>query len=105
MKKIIVCLCLGLIGCATAAKETKTPPPVVRETAVDDQAEMDGVIAVFSEAIKKNPDNAGSYYNRAIAYFYKKDYQRCWLDVKKAESLGATFSDDFIASLKKASNQ
>ncbi len=104
MKNFIVLLCLGLIGCATVAKETKTPPPVIRETVVVDQTEMDGVIAVFSEAIKKDPTQAGSYYNRAIAYFYKKDYPRCWEDVKKAESLGATFNDDFIAALKKASD-
>jgi hypothetical protein len=64
---------------------------------------MDNVISVFSEAIKKNPQSSGAYYNRAIAYFYKKDYQRCWQDVQVAESLGCKFSLDFLNALEKVS--
>lgn len=103
MKKIIVLLCLGLMGCATVVKESKIPPRVIEKQVVVNEAEMDSVISVFSEAIKNNPKYAGAYYNRAIAYFYKKNYEQCWQDVRMAESLGSKFSADFIKSLKKAS--
>ena len=105
MKKIIVLLCLGLIGCATVAKDSKTPPRDIKKPAVVNEMELDDVIFVFSEAIKKSSHNTGAYYNRAVAYFYKKDYDRCWKDVHKAESLGYKFSPDFIKSLKKASGR
>ncbi|MHB8154718.1 MAG: hypothetical protein ACYDFR_01535, partial [Candidatus Omnitrophota bacterium] len=67
--------------------------------------EMDSVISVFSEAIKKTPSYAGAYYNRALAYFYKKNYEQCWQDVHMAESLGCGFSADFLKALKKASHR
>lgn len=105
MKKIMVLLCLGLIGCATVAKESKTSPQIIKKATVANDQEMDNIISVFSETIKKTPNYAGAYYNRAIAYFYKNNYEQCWQDVHKAESLGCKFSDDFIKSLKKASNR
>jgi hypothetical protein len=105
MNKIIVLLCLGLIGCATVAKESKTPPRTTKKPAVVNEMELDDVISVFSEAIKRNPKNTGAYYNRAVAYFYKKDYDRCWKDVHKAERLGYKFSPEFIKSLKQASGR
>jgi len=104
MNKIIVLLCLSLVGCATIAKESKAPQQAIKPVTTDDK-EMDSVISVFSEVIKKTPNHAGAYYNRAVAYFYKKDYESCWQDVHKAESLGYEFSADFIESLKKASGR
>ncbi|MDD5109490.1 MAG: tetratricopeptide repeat protein [Candidatus Omnitrophica bacterium] len=103
MKIIFMLFCLGLMGCATVAKESKTPPRIVEKTIVINEKEMDSIISVFSEAIKKTPNYAGAYYNRAIAYFYKKDYAKSWQDVHTAESLGYKFSADFIKSLKDAS--
>lgn len=116
MKKLIVLLCiLGLVGCASASK-CKQP----KKSAVDcakkqnftwtqrpvfEQKEWDSVISVFSEAIKNKPNYAGAYYNRAIAYFYKKDYNASWKDVHKAESLGVKFNQDFMCQLKKASGR
>jgi len=105
MKKIIVLLCLGLIGCATVAKESKNSTQVIEKTKKVNELEMDSIISVFSEAIKKNPSYAGAYYNRAIAYFHKNNYEQCWQDVHMAESLGCSFSADFLKLLKKASNR
>ncbi|HNW39082.1 MAG TPA: tetratricopeptide repeat protein [Candidatus Omnitrophota bacterium] len=107
MKKITLLLCLGLLGCATVAKESQTPPRTVQAPVkpMVNEIEMDSVISVFSEAINKDPNYAGAYYNRAIAYFYKKDYEKCWKDIYVAESLGYKFSDDFMGALKKASRR
>lgn len=98
MRRILVLLCLGLIGCATYAKETPAPAAL-------SEMDMDKIISVFSETIKNNPNYAGAYYNRAMAYFYKNNYERCWQDVHKAESLGLKFSAKFLASLRKSSGR
>ena len=105
MRKIIIFLCLGLMGCVTVAKESKIPPRIIKKLIVVNNAEIDSAIFVFSEAIRKNPNYAGSYYNRAIAYFHKNNYEQCWQDVHMAESLGSKFSADFIKSLEKASRR
>jgi len=133
MKKIIVLLCLGLIGCATVpgnnkvlrstTKKTesnikivpaaKTGTAVKIETIVKteppvDLVEMDNIIEIFSDAIKNNPNDAGAYYNRAVAYFHKKDYENSWQDVHKAETLGIKIDSTFtglVDKLKKASGR
>jgi len=107
MKTIIILLCLGLMGCATTPKVTKSSPPPqpvkkLHSVTVSPK-EADRIIAVFDEAIKNNPKYAGAYYNRAIAYYYKKDYKKSWQDVHTAEALGSTFKPSFIQELKKAS--
>lgn len=98
MRKVLVLLCLGLIGCATCAKETPVAP-------VFSEAEIDKIIFTFSQTIENNPNYAGAYYNRAIAYFHKNNYEFCWQDVHKAESLGLKFSANFLASLRKSSGR
>lgn len=105
MGKIFILLCLGLLGCTTVAKESKVSSGYIGEPTIVNEAEMDEVIAVFSEAIRKDSNYAGAYYNRAVAYFYKKNYEQCWKDVHAAEALGSKFSAEFIKSLKKASNR
>jgi tetratricopeptide (TPR) repeat protein len=116
---IIVFLCLGIIGCTTAPKAKKIiyppaeKPEIVLEgkTTADtkhasiDQKEVDSIISVFSEVIKKNPKYAGAYYNRGIAYFHKNEYNKSWEDVRKAESLGCKFNVSFLESLKKVSGR
>jgi len=105
MKKIIALLCLGLMGCATVAQESKTPPWITKKPTAVNEVELDNIISVFSAAIEKTPNYAGAYYNRAIAYFYKKNYEQCWQDVRMAELLGYRFSADFLKALKKSSKR
>ncbi len=119
MKRIIVFLCLGIIGCTTVPKVNKITYQTVEKPKIAleansiadtkpipiDQKEIDNIIAVFSEAIKKNPNYAGGYYNRGIAYFHKNDYDKSWQDVHKAESLGCKFNANFLESLKKVSGR
>ena len=111
MKKIIVFLCLVLAGCATVSSHkvspqaAKTKPATI---AVVDQKEIDNIIAVFTESIKHNPNYAGAYYNRAVAYFYKNDYDKSWQDIHKAEALGINIDVKFIelvVKLKQASGR
>ncbi|MFA4853723.1 MAG: hypothetical protein WC616_00010 [Candidatus Omnitrophota bacterium] len=111
MKIIIVLFCLGLIGCATVSKENRisaTKTSGNTQYIALDQKELDNIISIFSEAIKNKPGYAGSYYNRAIAYFYKNDYDKSWRDIHKAEALGIKADQNFtklINKLKKASGR
>ncbi|MDD5116024.1 MAG: tetratricopeptide repeat protein [Candidatus Omnitrophica bacterium] len=111
MNRAIIFLCLALAGCATVAKESKAPQEVVvkpQQPVVVDQKELDEIIAVFSEAIKNKPDYAGAYYNRAAAYFHKKEYDKSWQDIHKAEALGIKVDSKFlelVEKLKKASGR
>ncbi len=105
MKNIIILLCLALIGCAATDNQIKNFPQALSKPAIAEEMDMDSIIAVFTEVIDKNPDYPGYYYNRALAYYYKKDYDKCWQDVNKVELLGVKFSNNFIESLKKATNR
>ena len=98
MRTILVLLCLGLIGCATAVKEAPVAP-------VFSETEIDKIISTFDQTIKNNPGYAGAYYNRAIAHFYRNNYEQCWQDVHKAELLGLKFNANFLASLRKSSGR
>jgi len=106
MRRIIVLLCLGLIGCATTAQDSKVLPASAKTPVTYSEEEINDIITVFSEAIKKSPDYGGGYYNRALAYFYfKKDYNKCWQDVHQAQVLGYRFDVDFLKALRKASGR
>ncbi len=65
----------------------------------------DGAVVQFNRVIHVNPNRAEAYGNRAIAYYYKKEYTQSWDDVHKAEELGLTIPPDFIKELKKASGR
>lgn len=104
MKTLAVFLCLALIGCATVGKESKVAPPPSEKTkyVYIEESYLDSIIGVFSQAIKERPEFGGYYYNRAIAYFYKKAYDKSWEDVYKAQSLGFVFDERFINKLRRA---
>jgi len=44
-----------------------------------------------------------AYYNRGIAHYLKKEYDKSWEDVKKAQSLGCQINPKFLDELRKAS--
>ncbi len=113
MKIITILFCLGLIGCTAVSSENRISRQA-KKTADNmnfismDQKELDSSIVIFSAAIKKNRNYAGTYYNRALAYFYKKDYDKSWKDVHQAERLGIEVNQRFlelIDKLKKASGR
>ncbi|MFA4989724.1 MAG: hypothetical protein WC576_03020 [Candidatus Omnitrophota bacterium] len=102
MKKIIVLLCLGLIGCVTVSDDTRLAGKAGQKTVTEaEQKDLDNIIAIFSDALKDNPNYAGAYYNRGMAYFYKHEYSKCLHDLLKAEALGITVDQEFIKLIKK----
>ncbi|MBU0548683.1 MAG: tetratricopeptide repeat protein [Candidatus Omnitrophica bacterium] len=122
MNKIIILLCLGLVGCSTVPRDNKILRSTSQESGIAentesaintldvpiDQKEIDDIIAIFSEAIKNNPNYAGAYYNRAVAYFHNNNYDKSWQDIHKAEALGINVDSKFVElveKLKKASGR
>jgi len=62
-------------------------------------------ISDYTKAIEINPRFAEAYYNRGIAYYYKKEYDKSLEDVEKAKKLGYQTSPKFIETLRKASGK
>ena len=62
-------------------------------------------ISEFTTAIELKPELANVYANRAAAYYYKRDYQAAWADVKACRKLGGEIDPEFLAGLRKASGR
>ena len=70
-----------------------------------DKDEYDRAIADYTKAIALNPDDADTYYNRAITYSIKRDYQKAWVDVRTCRRLGGQVNPKMIELLTKASGR
>jgi tetratricopeptide (TPR) repeat protein len=62
----------------------------------------DQPISDFTKAIEINPRFAETYYNRGVAYYFKKEYDKSWEDVKKAQILGYQIPTKLLEDLPKA---
>ena len=60
----------------------------------------DRVIEEAAQEIKKDAKNGQAYYNRAVARFYKKDYQGALDDLNKAKHLGVKVEEDMVTSIQ-----
>ena len=70
-----------------------------------DGGNFEAAIANYTKAIELDPNRPAAYGNRAVVFFYKKDYGRAWSDVKRCQELGGTLAPEFLADLRKASGQ
>ena len=55
-------------------------------------------IEFYSQAVYLNPSKADLYYNRALAYFYIKELEKACKDMKYAQQLGNSNTEQFIAN-------
>lgn len=60
----------------------------------------DSVVAEADAQILKNPEDGPAYYNRAVARYYRKEYENALGDLNKAKSLGVEVEDAFVAELE-----
>jgi len=67
--------------------------------------EYEKALADYSRAIELNPGLAQAYVNRAFANHRLSEYDRAWADVRKAWSLGAVVSPEFVDELAEASGR
>jgi tetratricopeptide (TPR) repeat protein len=66
----------------------------------DDQAMAD-----FNKALELNPKLPPAYEMRAMLYFKKKEYDKAWNDVHKAQSFGYRVYPWFLKRLRKDSGR
>jgi tetratricopeptide (TPR) repeat protein len=68
--------------------------------------EYDQAIADYTKAIEIDPQRfAVAYAERALIYFIKKEYDKAWDDVHKAQSLGQEVRPQFLKTLREASGR
>jgi tetratricopeptide (TPR) repeat protein len=70
-----------------------------------DQGNYTKAIELYEKAIELDPDYAKAYYNRAVAYYYMKEYDKAWDDVYKTQSLGNQVHPGFLKALREASGR
>jgi len=66
---------------------------------------LDQAISDYTKALEVNPNYALAYYNRGRSYYYKKEYDKSWEDIKKAQDLGWKIRPEFLDDLRKASGR
>lgn len=74
-------------------------------TYVQGKGQYDQAISDCSKALEIDPIYALAYSNRAIGYYFKKEYDKAWDDVNKAQALGFQVPQGFIEELRKASGR
>ena len=62
-------------------------------------------IDCYGRFIIINPKEPEAYYNRAIVYYFTKDYDKSWSDIKKTKELGGEVYEGFIQRLSKTSGR
>ena len=67
--------------------------------------QYDRAIADYNQALALNSNLAEAYNNRAVAWFFKKDYDKAWADVRRCRQVGGTPNPRFIEALRKASGR
>lgn len=60
-------------------------------------------VSDFTKSLEIAPNFAEAYYNRALTYFFKGEYDNSWIDVMKAQKLGYQIPSQFLQDLCKAS--
>ena len=76
-----------------------------RGKAYSDNGDYEHALQDFESSLALDPKLANAYVGRAVVRLMKKDYDKCWEDVHKAESLGAKFWPAFTNTLKKGSGR
>jgi len=66
------------------------------------QKKFDAAIDYFDAILSLDPEFAIAYTAKAVAYYYKKEYEKAWLEVNKARSRGIPVNAHFIKTLNNA---
>ncbi len=76
-----------------------------RGLAYEGKGQYDEAISVYSKALEIYPMDAWAYYRRGYTYYFKKEYDKSWDDIKKAQDLGYKIPAEFLSDLRKASGR
>ena len=65
-----------------------------------DKSNYEKAVIDYSMAIEINPQMGKIYYSQAVCYWKLRDFDKAWVDVKKADALGAVMDQRFIFALR-----
>jgi tetratricopeptide (TPR) repeat protein len=104
--RIMMFLLIGVLFLSISSVYAETAEEYFQQgLAHDQQGNLPQAISDYTKAIEINPNLADAYNNRAIAYYYDKEYDKSWADVHKAEELGYAVKPEFLEALKQASGR
>jgi tetratricopeptide (TPR) repeat protein len=66
---------------------------------------LDAALEMYDKALELKPDFARAYYNKAVVYWRKADYNQAWLDVDKCRELGEEPPRSFTQKLARDSGR
>jgi tetratricopeptide (TPR) repeat protein len=66
---------------------------------------LDEILADASKRIEADAKDGEAYYNRGVAYYYKKDTAKALEDLQKAKELGAEVDDALMAEIQGKSSE
>jgi tetratricopeptide (TPR) repeat protein len=69
------------------------------------KGQYDQAVSDFTMALEINPRDALAYYHRARACYFKKEYDKSWRDIRKAQDLGYKVPLKFLDDFRKASGR
>jgi len=78
---------------------------ISRAVIYNETNKIDEAIADLTKAATINPKDYRIFYNRAISYFYKQDYDKSWDDLNTVDALGASVPPQLRQELIKASGR
>ena len=67
--------------------------------------QYDKAILDFNKTIEIRPGHAQAYLGRLMVFYNKRDYDKAWDDVRKAQSLGLQVPASFLKDLREASGR
>lgn len=91
-----VTVCLFLAGCGRWSSESADDEPAPNTD------RYDRAISEFDFQLETNPYNARIYYERALVYYNKGEYDKAWQDIQRAQSLGYEVPTEFLQLLSEA---
>jgi tetratricopeptide (TPR) repeat protein len=71
----------------------------------DGKGQYDKAIADYSKALEINPRYGLASGNRLVAYIEKKEYEKAWDDVNRAQDLGIQIPPEILKALREASGR
>lgn len=69
------------------------------------QGNLDRAILSYDKAIEVDPNDGEAYNNRAVMYYAKREYDKAWADVHKAQELGYAVSPKLLEDLRTGPTQ
>jgi len=70
-----------------------------------DKGEYNLAISDYTKVLEINPKDARVYCDRGWTYYLKKEYDKSWKDINKAQELGYQIPPKYLEDLRKASGR